>query len=503
MVVRELIALFGFKADEKSAKMVGERAGDLFNKIKGLAAIAGTVAAGVLLKGVAESVGKMADNIDTLSSRLGVAAQDLQELEFAADRADVTAEEFRTGLRTLARQAFEAANGNKESAETFALLGVQLRDSRGQLKPVAQLLQESADGVKALKSETDRTALAQRAFGRAGTALVPLLVQGTAAIEEMRKRANALGAVMDQDLIRLAIEWDDSTKDVRDGLQGLKNSIGRALLPVMTRLNRAWVDLLIRHGDFIRSKLSVIVNGLGRAVEALFRVVINTAEAFTTWVRQLDPLRSKLLAVGTTAGAIAVLLSLPAGSLIVLIGLIGLVIEDFFTWRDGGQSVIGDLIGSLDELTASFPVLSTVVGSIGKQISTVFETIVNLVGALAQLLITVWDKPIDALKTFDQQIATLFGIEDLLDKMRELVALTTKIPAALGFGTKTISASSGAGAVSGPSNVQTNNINVSVNASGATSPEAIALAQVRQTEMVLERQNRAALAALTPSVAQP
>lgn len=508
MVVRELIALFGFQVDQKSAVTVADQAKALFYKVKAIAGIGAAIAVGVFLKNVAAGVGQLADEVNTSAERLGIATRELQELRFAADQASVSREELSAGLRTLARNAFDAANGNKEASETFRKLGVRVRDAHGRLKPVGQILEESADGFRSLKSDTDRTALAQRAFGRVGTALVPLVKQGTTAIVEMRKRANDLAAVMDDDLIRAGVEWDNSLKGVRASIQGLRNSVGKALLPVMTRLNKAWTQLLVKHGKFIRSTIFKVVDGLGRVFEALVKVIGNAADAALSWISSLDPLRSKILAASAALATLALFMALPGGALVVLLGLIGLIIEDFFTWRDGGKSVIGDLLGSMGGLTSAFPVLSKVVGSVLGHISELFQFVINLVGSLAQLLITVWTEPADALRTFGQQLQTLFGLDPILDKLRELASLATslasKLPSALGFKTTMISASSGAGAtVSGPSNVQTNNINVSVNASGATSPEAIALAQVRQTEMVLERQNRAALAALTPSVAQP
>lgn len=530
MVVRELIALFGFEVDKKSAKTVDVKTAELFEKVKSTVVLAGTAVVGSFLVGVAESVGRLGDEIGKSSERLDMAAGALQELRYAAGRTEVDVAELEAGLRVVGRNAYEAANGNKEAAKSFAKLGVRVKDSNGKLKPSEQLLTEAADGIAKLTNHTERAALSTKVFGRsAGPALVPLLKLGSKGIADLRARARDLGGVLDDDLIRLAGEWDDSMKDVHDGVQGLKNAIGRALLPTMTKLNNAWVKLLMKHGDFIRQRLFRVVEGLGKAFGAFVELLANAADAIAEWAKNLDPLAGKFLSLGVAAAALAIILTLPAGSILLLIALVGLLIDDFYAWRDGGKSVLGDLLRSFEEFGSAFPAMSKAISFLGENIKVVFESIIQLVGSVVQLLFTVWDDPRAALRDFGQQVETLFGglTDRIIERWKAVVdfivgAVRSVMPkvgwvldaartvggfvggASEAVGGAVSSAASVVGRVAGGLvNEQSTQVEVNVNAQGATNPEAVGVAVARQVGMVIEDQNRAALSALTVAAARP
>jgi hypothetical protein len=428
----------------------------------------------------------------------------------------VSREELTTGLRVLSKNAYEAARGGKAQSEAFARLGVSVKDANGEVKPAAQLLEDAADGFSALKSETDKTALAQVAFGRSGTALLPLFAQGTEAIRKMRLQANEFGSVLDEDLIALGSQWDDSTKDITYAMQGLRNVVGKALLPTLNHFNRSMAQLIVRGRKLIQSGLDTFIRKVAQLFESAFDFGVRVVNAIERWISAMSPLQQAILKASAAMVALAALLLLPGASLLILSGLIALVIDDFEVWRKGGKSAIGDLIGSLDELKTKFPEVSGALKVTWEALSTTASAIANTLVSLAKLLVDVWRGPEAALNDFSNSMKTVGEDFAALKKLigageTRLVELPTrsKTLPPLALTREQLAAQARASAVGWPtaaatgrapggvSNTQSNQIDISVNVAGAPNPEAIGQAVARPVERVLERQNREALRNLT------
>jgi len=546
MIVRELIAMFGFQVDKKSETSVESSVQGIIKgaKLLGTALVAGAITKGIfdLVEGTAE----MADNLGATAQKLGVGAQALQALHFAGKLANVSNEELNTGLRTLAKNAFEAGTGNKEAGESFKRLGVNVRGANGQLKPVDTLMTELGDRFKNLGSDTERVAVAQKLFGRSGAALLPLLTQGSAAIAAQRKELEDLGGVIDDELIEQGDRFTDNQDKMRTAVQGLKNVVAKALLPVFNESVEATLEWFKANREIIRQNLVAFLEKAIAAFGRIKRFIVDVIDTVFEWVRSLSPVQSALLKVAAVAAGLALLLALPGGALILLGILVGLLIDDFQTWREGGKSVIGDLIGSLDELQMQFPTLSAVVQTIGATFGTVLQGMQDTLFSWIQFFIDIFTVgPVKAVENFANNtlmiIGDLFGV-DLVGAVhgfineagaaiagfwRSIVAgakavgsavlealkfafenspigLALKGSKALAgavsglFGGEAAAAPTAAGrpGVGGASSEQTNNIDISVNAQGQTNDE-VGLAIGRQVELVLERQNRDAMGALT------
>lgn len=348
-VVRELISRFGFQVDKKGF----DKADKGFSKLKAAAtAVVGVLVAGKVAKTISNittQAAAMADQIDKTSKRLGVNAMALQELQFAANLAGASNADVTTGLRTLARTADEAASGSAEYADEFRRLGVRVRDSSGRLKSAEVLITEMADGMGRLQTDTERVAVAQKLLGRGGTMLIPLLVQGTEAIKAQREEARELG-LFDEDLIELGVDLTDTNRRMAQVMTAVKNVIAKALLPGIIKTKKAIIDWYKANKDWIRQRLGTIVRRLAESVGRLLRFAVRITRAFIDWAESLDPLSAGFLKIAGIAGALALLLALPAGSILLLIGLIALIIDDFLVWQQKGESVIGAIDEALGGL---------------------------------------------------------------------------------------------------------------------------------------------------------
>jgi hypothetical protein len=532
MVVRELLALLGFKVDKKSARAAEAQIDMLKKSATRLAGILLTGAAAKAFFNLVQNTAALGDETAKTAQKLGVSVVALQELRHAAALSNVSNEDLTTGLRFLARNAFEASTGSKEMQKDFARLGVTVTDAHGKLKPAEQLFTEMSDGLKGLKSETERTALAQSLFGRGGSNLIPLLLQGSAAIREQRMEAHALGAVMDAELIAMSEEYLDTQDRLKAVWQGIKNIIAKELIPVFDRMGKRTIAWVKANRELLKQRIAQTLDRVVRVVRAFVQVTSGAIKQLSEWVKQLPPLSKGLLLVAGAALVLAVILAHPVLLLGLLLALIALVIEDFKVWREGGISVIGDLIAALDDILLKFGVVGRFIregakvwkeyvaialnalGSIIEFVNNVFAIGIRLAWKeLIKDTKQVWMDVTDFIENRLRFIKTL--IPDMVpDWLVSAAGIAAKQQLAIfrggsledvanagrvesRFSPSTIYAGARAGAAA-ISQAITTTASITVNAAPGMSVQAVADAVVQKIDQVREKDNRTAAAAFAP-----
>src|SRR5699024_1939071 len=131
-------------------------------------------AAGGLARFAKASV-ETATSLDTLRVQTGMTAESLQEYGYAAEQSGISMDRFGSLMGSLQRRMGRAADGNERYAQAFAELGVNLRDSEGNLRGIDDVLPEIADGFARVTDETDRARLATTIMNNAGMELLPML----------------------------------------------------------------------------------------------------------------------------------------------------------------------------------------------------------------------------------------------------------------------------------------------------------------------------------------
>ena len=225
-----------------------------------LAPLAGTfAAAAAAVKGSIASTVEYASGVDDMAQSLGFAGEELsefrtrlQEYRYAAQLSGASAEQMDNALGMLNRNLANAAAGkNEKLSELLKYLGISLKDANGHMRNAADLMPELADAMAAQTNSTQKAYIATTAFGRAGQVLIPLLQAGADNLAELSAEARRYGAVMGPEQIEQAAAMGDSFDHMGYAVQGLKNSIGSELIPVVKPLlddmslwiadNREWI----------------------------------------------------------------------------------------------------------------------------------------------------------------------------------------------------------------------------------------------------------------------
>jgi hypothetical protein len=368
VTLQEVVTKYSFEVEDKALDVVEQK---LTNLGKTVAVVgASVVAAAGTLFGFAKMTAAAGNEAAKMAQKIGIGVERLQELQFAAKLADVDAHSFANSLRFLNRNMVEAADGNRTTAFQFARLGVKIKDSNGKLLSTDNVLTQLADRFSRMPDGPQKTAAAMDLLGRSGADLIPLLNGGSKNLAELSARARELGVVLDADTAKASEEFNDALTEMFAALTGIRNIVGAKLIPIITRLAHRWTEFIVANRAMLAMKLErffeVLITYIDRMV-TLAGYLIESLSGLVHWFGGLERVVSMvvtafaifagakvLYGIGQLIGSIALLASkftmLNAAALIlpILIGaaavVIGLMIEDFYQFMNGGQSVIGTFV---------------------------------------------------------------------------------------------------------------------------------------------------------------
>lgn len=142
------------------------------------------------------------------ADKLGISVERLQELRFAAQEVGVQTSALDVGMQRFIRRVAEAQQGTGELKGVLEQYNIAVRDSSGRTRDVMDVLKDLADVVANTEDSQEQLRIAFKAFDTEGAALVNVLKKGADGLDEFARRANDLGVVIDDELVRKADEFD-------------------------------------------------------------------------------------------------------------------------------------------------------------------------------------------------------------------------------------------------------------------------------------------------------
>lgn len=201
-----------------------------------LAGIGIGLSAGALAFGV-KHVADMGDQLAKLSTRTGVAVEDLSKLQHAGAMANVSNEDLSASLTRLNRMMGEARDGSKEATDALARFGIDPQSQISTLDAFKQI----AERVKNTGDQTRVASALNDVFGRSFGALIPLMREGAAGIESAGTELELLGSVMGTDMARASEKFKDNLTRLNAQIDGLTIRLGGPLIGELSRLTEQFI----------------------------------------------------------------------------------------------------------------------------------------------------------------------------------------------------------------------------------------------------------------------
>lgn len=248
------------------------------SRLQKFAVVARTIALGVAGAFVAMSAAAVAgiskvtaaaDKFAKSAQKIGIGVVELQRLTHAAGLSGVSFEQLSSGITSANRRLAAMASGaGGETKKALDALGISIKNTDGTLKSVTQITSEVSDKFATYKDGVNKSALAMAIFGKSGANMIPMLNQGSEAIEEQKSELDALGATMSGRLAKASEVLNDNISKLGTAFFGIFVQIAEYVVPILANVTTAivnWVKenkVAIRIGEQYTNTLKVMVRGI-------------------------------------------------------------------------------------------------------------------------------------------------------------------------------------------------------------------------------------------------
>lgn len=196
---------------------------------------AGAALGGAML-GMAKSTADYGNVAAKTARSVGMETEEYQKLAYAAKYAGVDQQKLSASLVRFNKNIVDAAAGSKTAGQVFKDLGINIKDSAGNLRAPNEILADVADIFKNTKDGAAKTALAYELLGRSGADMISLLNGGASGLEAMGKEAERMGMVISADAAHASEDFCDNLDRVRDSARGVVFQLGAAMMPAINDL---------------------------------------------------------------------------------------------------------------------------------------------------------------------------------------------------------------------------------------------------------------------------
>ena len=176
------------------------------------------------------------DQIQLLSDKSGLSTTAIQELSHAGGIAGTDIEAMANAAGRMSKVVGDAERGLSTASDTLETLGIKTRDSSGALRDQDALFAEAVLKLQGLESETQKMAVAQDLFGRAGRDMLPVLNMSAEQFAALGKEAHNLGLVMSEESVAALDAMDDDLTRITGALKGVGLQIAQDAVPLMQDL---------------------------------------------------------------------------------------------------------------------------------------------------------------------------------------------------------------------------------------------------------------------------
>ena len=211
--------------------------------------------------------------IQETSERTGLSTKSLQEYKYIAEQTGGSLETITSAVKMMTR-------GLETNKDTFAKLGIQIKDSGGQFLSTTDIFDNTLKVLGDMTNDTERTNIALKLFGRGALDMVPLLKEGSKGIEELKNKAHDLGLVLSDETIVNAHDFEKATNSLKATWKAYTMSLVSDSLPAL----KAIADALLNNAKIAAS---------GKEYTAIFQ----TAQAYKAGKTSVIEYRDSLVAL--------------------------------------------------------------------------------------------------------------------------------------------------------------------------------------------------------------
>jgi hypothetical protein len=204
-----------------------------------LATIGKTIGGALALDYVVDKFSAVVDGMDDIvkaSQRVGVSAENLQALRYAAEASGASADTLDKGLERLGANLQDVEAGTTDAARALKAFGVTSTDT------TESAFAKISAGFAKLPDGAQKTAAAMNIFGKAGAELIPTLNAGADGLAAFSEEAQSLGLVLSTSTLKAAEAFNDQLDMLGNMSKASAQQFAAGLLPALQTITTALID---------------------------------------------------------------------------------------------------------------------------------------------------------------------------------------------------------------------------------------------------------------------
>lgn len=334
---------------DEAKKKLGEYGESLKTGIKnaGLFSTGVITAFGAMAIKGAKDLGALAEEIDNMQKRTGLATTSISALKLAADQTGIPLGTMETGIKKLGVNILNMEDAGIKGQKSIKELGLQFRDIKDM--PIEKQFFTIGNAIANLDDPTERVRKSIELFGKAGADLLPVFGDGSMSLKEWTAKAKDMGVLLDTETIDAALKVDGAFDDYEATMKGLTNTIAVQVVPTITKLVEAITPVLQQAAEWVGKNpelIAQIVQWGGAILAAVsgLGLLVKTFESLWAVIKGAQAMSAVL----TTLTGLSLLQFAGIAALIVALGWIAL------NWGtvSNGLEEIAKWLGIIDQTSA-------------------------------------------------------------------------------------------------------------------------------------------------------
>jgi hypothetical protein len=236
--------------------------------------------------------------IHDASDKTGLHAETLSTLDLVAKQSGSSLDQITGSIAKFAKTVGQASDGSKEAAKNLTDLGVTpqdaINDLDGTLEKVFKKIYDAKPGI-------EQITLAQKAFGKSGADLIPVINQMGGALGKTKKEFEAMGLTISDQDARAADDFGDQMTLLQAQIEMVGIKIGQKFMPVFMQMANSVSGWVVKNQSEISTWADKFAFLVTAEVEG-WTAIIKKVEEYWGWLEKVSPL-AKALGFIFNAGA--------------------------------------------------------------------------------------------------------------------------------------------------------------------------------------------------------
>lgn len=355
--IKEFLVGLGFKVDETGLAKFSAGIASASLRVTALATAAAAAAAGIVAS--VQNIAAEYDQLDKLATQFRTTADAVDEFIDTAKILGLSDEKSIESLKNLDRAIVDTSIGMGRAKLVFENLGIKVTDAAGKLKPTTEVMGELAAKFKDMERGKQL-----RIMERLGLdpALLKVFNGDLAAISAELQEIDKAADFEFETAIVESKAFMQIWRSMQQEIEKWKMLFSKALESVAVKLMPKFRAQIKSITDSMIAFRKRVMENMPKAIEAIMpiiNVIMRVAEAFNSiaariaagaitiigWLLKLNQATNGWVGYILAAAAAWKYLNLsflatPLGMLLSLAAVVALLIDDFLTFKEGGDSLI-------------------------------------------------------------------------------------------------------------------------------------------------------------------